>query len=214
MNLEHGPDPKQVSDIVEVCKSVYPGCPLHVDDLSCSTYENDDLARIAIQSMQSALPYGTIVTICGSGSINKYLGCKFFRITKRYVVAPGFTKEKLGLCPTFGDGCDHSQDGGEIFKCADTLGRERKMQCCPMREPELGYWGDWPQCGGRGCTEKKCPTFQTCRDGEWRKQECTKDGACVKFGFKCADLNKVCGYGKTGAECVSKSSSSSLGVKN
>lgn len=209
MNLEHGPDPSQVADIVEVCESVYPGCSVRVDDLSCSTYESDEAAQAAIQSLRSALPDGAVVNICGSGSVNMYAGCSFFRVTKRYVVAPGFTKETLGLCPAFGDGCDHSQDGGKVFKCIDTLGRERAMQCCPMREPQLGYWGDWPRCGGKGCTEKKCPTFQTCRDGAWKKQECTNDGVCVKFGFECAELNKVCGYGKTGEECVSNSSSSS-----
>lgn len=205
-NLQHGPDLSQVKQIVEVCRSLYPGCHLKINDLSCSTYESDAEAQAFIKTLQDDYEDGVIVDICGSGSVNMYAGCSFFRITKRYVVAPGFTKEKLGLCPAFGAACQHSQDGGKPFECLDTLGRKFLKQCCPMQQADLGYWGDWPRCGGRGCDERKCPSFQTCRDGEWKKQECTRDGVCWKHSFKCEELNQVCGMGSTGEECVKRAS--------
>lgn len=208
MNLQHGPDPSQVVNIVEVCQSAYPGCSLKVNDLSCSTYENEAEANFAINSIRASLPDGAIVDICGSGSHNKYGACEFYRVTKRYVVAPAFTEKKLGLCPRFGDACNHSQDGNKPFRCVDTLGREMTISCCPLTDPELGYWGDSHGCRGRGCDAQSCPSFQRCREGTWRKQECSRDGACITFAVSCGQMNKVCGHGETGEECVARATPS------
>lgn len=208
MNIQHGPDPSQVVNIVEVCQSAYPGCAIKMNDLSCSTYENEAAAEAAIKSIRESLPDGAIVDICGSGSLNKYGGCEFYRVTKRYVVAPAFLDKKLGLCPRFGEACDYSQDGNKSFRCVDTLGREMTIPCCPLTDSELGYWGDSHGCRGKGCDAKSCPTFQTCREGTWNKQECSRDGACIKFSMSCGQLNKVCGYGKTGEECIARATPS------
>ena len=208
MNLQHGPAPVEVFTIIEVCQSSHPGCAIKIDDLSCSTFENEEKAQTFIAAIQDSLPDGAIVDICGSGSVNKFAGCRFYRTTKRYVIAPAFSTEKLGLCPDFGDACDHSKDGGKPFRCVDTLGRRMTIQCCPLADPKLGYWGDSHGCKGRGCDPSSCPSFQTCREGTWRKQECSKDGACVKFSFKCSELNKVCAHTPDGDECVAQPSPS------
>ena len=208
MNLQHGPAHVEVFNIIEVCQSAYPGCAIKLDDLSCSTFEKEESAQTFISVIRDSLPDGAIVDICGSGSVNKFAGCSFYRTTKRYVVAPALSKERLGLCPRFGDACDHSKDGGKPFPCVDTLGRKMTLTCCPLSAPELGYWGDSHGCKGRGCSEKSCPSFQTCRDGTWRKQECSRDGVCVKFSYACSQVNKVCGRGATGEECVARPSPS------
>ena len=204
MNLQHGPAPVEVKEIIEVCQSAYPGCTLHFNDLSCSTFENEESAQFFISVIRESLPDGAIVDLCGSGSVNKFAGCTFFRTTKRYVIAPAFSKEKLGLCPRFGDACDFSVDGQKSFRCVDTLGRTTSIQCCPLQDPKIGYWGDSHGCKGRGCNQTNCPNYQTCRDGTWRKQECSRDGACIKYSYKCGEVNKICGHGETGEECVSR----------
>jgi hypothetical protein len=69
VNLQHGPDTSLAVNQIKVCQSAFPGCPLSVNDLSCSTYKDEEEAQVAIKEIQKALFGRATVNICGSATL-------------------------------------------------------------------------------------------------------------------------------------------------
>lgn len=212
LNNQHGPDVSQAANIFAVCKNAYPGCSLNVLDVSCSTYESEDKAREAAdyyrKSMLEEMKIGSRLEICGSGSTHIWLGCKSYRIVKKFVISPSLVEEKLGLCPPFGSDCRYDLDHGRNFECVDTLGRKRSIPCCKIHNvTDYGYWGDDHGCAGRGCDQKRCPSFNRCRgtSAEWQScSEVSPTGVCIKGSADCAAYRKTCVQVGKKTDCVAK----------
>ena len=206
MNNQHGPDLSQAQDIIRVCSSAYPTCNINLLDLSCGSYTNETDAQRAIATIRTTVGSGVSVEICGSGSINVFLNCTSYRITKTYVISPSGSQGDLGLCPEFGTAC---WDIGERFKCKDTLGRMLTIPCCKIGVE--GYWGNSGGCDGRGCTEQRCPMKTFCAGNSLNMQGCSSlgpKGVCMKLAADCSNYGQVCGKKNDAIGCIPRPSPS------
>jgi hypothetical protein len=190
VNLQHGPTTAPAVSEIKVCQSAFPGCPVKLNDLSCATYYKRSEAQAAIKEIQTALFGRAKVSLCGSRSVNILNGeCSYSRSVEHWVISATNAKEELGLCPEFGEPCSFQRDGQGVFSCLDTLGRQKKIQCCSRAGGAAGYWGDQNGCSGRGCDAQRCPLVQSCSgDAGYSTQRCVGDpetGFCHKTWTPC-----------------------------
>jgi len=204
LNIQHGPNVQQAINIFAVCQQAYPGCSVRMLDGSCETFEKLEDAQAAVEYLTALMPTNSRLEICGSGSVNVWQGCRNIRIVKKFVISPSFTEERLGLCPPFGAECHLKGDGGQSFKCLDTLGRQQEIPCCLVSHGTKGYWGGSHGCAGRGCDKTRCPTRQRCSGdvAEWQYcSEETPTGVCIKGSSDCWAFNKKCTMVNNFASC-------------
>lgn len=208
LNNQHGPDTRQFIDVYSVCQTVYPGCSIIANDVSCNTYESEAKAQEAIKYIKETLPDGGRVEICGSGSVHVWNGCNSTRIVKKFVISPTFTEEKLGICPPFGSECRYNVDGDHSFACLDTLNRKQTIPCCKVAGQEsIGYWGNEHGCEGNGCTSARCPKKSACEDNTATGQYCSEEGpkgVCIKWKSDCWAYKKQCKVVSGDASCFAR----------
>jgi hypothetical protein len=210
LNNQHGPDPTQVVNVVQVCQSAYPQCSLTVSDTSCSTYEDPKDAEYAKEKIKEALHGAAQVELCGSVSTALTEGCYVHRVIKRFVISPTFTKENLGACPFIGSYCS-GYDASKEFDCLAPDGTKDKVKCCGVSDPHgVGYWGKSPDCSGNGCTDTTCPSKVGCKGNSRVGQFCQDPGpkgVCIRVKQVC-NQNETCQIIEGVGECVARTAPS------